>query len=123
MHRKLKSGPCLGIFEPGDKVYVRNLSPRDGSGKLRSFWEQEIAEVIQRHENYLTYTIKTISEPEKVWTLHRNMLMLVNHTLQTVHDTPNICLMKVKSQKKVKSPMRKEAIKKDQRDLSNPSDA
>ena len=66
MQRKLKSGPCLDILEAGDKVLVRNLSPIGGPGKLRSFGEQEVAEVIQRHENDLTYTIKTISQPEKV---------------------------------------------------------
>ena len=65
----------------------------------------------------MTYTIKTISQPEKVWTLHRNMLMPVNHKLQTVDDAPNLCLMKVKPQKKIKSAMRKEAIEQDQRDL------
>ena len=123
VQRKLKSRLCLGILEPGDKVLVRNLSPRWGPGKLRSFWEHEVVEVIQRHENDVTYTITTISRPEKVWRLHRNMLMPVNHILQTVGDAPNIYFMKVKPQKKVKSAMRKEAIEKDQRDLSNPSDA
>ena len=123
VQRKLKSRLCLGILEPGDKVLVRNLSPRWGPGKLWSFWEHEVVEVIQRHENDVTYTITTISRPEKVWTLHRNMLMPVNHILQTVGDAPNIYFMKVKPQKKVKSAMRKEAIEKDQRDLSNPSDA
>ena len=71
----------------------------------------------------MTYTIKTISQSEKVRTLHRNMLMPVNHILQTVDDAQNICLMKAKRQKKVKSAMRKEAMKQDQRDLSSPSDA
>ena len=96
MQRKFKSGSCLGILEPGDKVLLRNLSPSGGSGKLRSFWEQEVAEVIQRYENGVIYTIKTISQPEKVWTLHRNMLMLVNHIIQTVDDAPNIFSVKIK---------------------------
>ena len=49
--------------------------------------------------------------------------MSVNHILQTVDDAPNIFVMKVKPQKKVKSANRKEAIEQERRDLSNPSDA
>ena len=41
------------------------------------------------------------------------MLTPVKHILQTVDDAPNICLMKVKSQKKAMSAMRKEAIEQD----------
>ena len=55
VQRKLKSG--LGILEPGSKVLIRNMSLSEGPGKLRSFWEQDVAEV--------TYTIKAISKPEK----------------------------------------------------------
>ena len=55
VQRKLKSG--LGILEPGNKVLIRNMSLSEGPGKLRTFWEQDVAEV--------TYTIKVISKPEK----------------------------------------------------------
>ena len=92
----------IKTIEPGDKVLVRNLSPRGGPGKrkLRSFWEQEVAEVIQVHENDVTYTIKIISQRENVRTLNRNMLMPVNHISQTVDNAPNLCLMKIKPPKK-----------------------
>ena len=51
------------------------------------------------------------------------MLIPVSHILQTVDEASNICPMKKKPQKKVKSAMRKKAIEQDQRDLSEPSDA
>ena len=123
VQRKLKSGPCLGTTEPGDKMLVRNLSPGRGPGKSRWFWEKEVAEVLQRHENDVIYPIKTISQAEKVWTLHRNLLMSVNHIFQTVDGAPNIGPIKIKLPKIVKSVMRKEAMKRNQRGLSNLSDA
>ena len=89
VQRKLKSGPCLGILEPGDSVgqkFVIKRGSREtevvlGTGGCR----------IQRHENDLTYTIKTISQPEKVRTLQRNMLMrvktLLTHSQSTMQAT------------------------------------
>ena len=49
------------------------LSLSEGPGKQRSFWEHDVAEEIQRHGNDMTYTIKTISQPEKVRTLHKHV--------------------------------------------------
>ena len=104
---------------------ARNLSPGGGPVKLKLFSEQEVAEVIQRHENYVTYTIKTISQPKKNRTLLRNIFIFARfvHILLTLDGALNICSMKIKPPEKVKSVMRKEAMKADLRDLSNQSDA
>ena len=38
---------------------VSNLTPRVDPEKLRSHWKQEKAEVVSRHENYLSFLKRT----------------------------------------------------------------
>ena len=51
----------LQSLEVGNRVLVRNWTPRDGRGELKSFWEQKvyIAEVyIVLDSDGLVYTVK-----------------------------------------------------------------
>ena len=52
--RKLQTGQCLDKLDQGDKTLVRNLTPRVGPGKLRRYWEQEIAVVFSQYKKDVT---------------------------------------------------------------------
>ena len=96
--RKFQAGQCFDKLEQEDKVLVRNLAPRGGPGKLRPYWEPEIAEVVSRYKNDVTYGIKSKSYPNKTRVLHHNMLMPVTHLLDTIATVPTISPMKNKDQ-------------------------
>ena len=49
--RKLRAGKCLDKLEQGDKVLIKNLTPRGGTGKFKSYSKLEIAEVVARYKN------------------------------------------------------------------------
>ena len=87
--RKLETEPCLGFLEPRDKVLIKNLTPRGGPGKLRSFLGQSITKIFRRQDNDVTYS-------GKIRTLHRNMLMVINYVTDTADQRPQILPMKRK---------------------------
>ena len=72
-------GACLDV---GDRVLVRNVSERGGTGKMRSYWEDDIYVVTEKKNPGIpVYTV----EPEprrvkkKVRVLHRNLLLPCDH--------------------------------------------
>ena len=116
--RKLQSKQCLDKLEQRDKALVRNVTPRSGPGKTRSYWEPEIAEVVSQYKNNVVYEIKSKSYLNKTKFFHRNMLMLVNHLLDTTDTVPTISPMKNKISPEMKnkiSPKRKTELHKSRR--------
>ena len=61
-------------LDVGDKVLVRNLSERGGTGKLRSYWEKQIYDVKRKKDDLPIYEVIS-PETGKSRILHRNMLM------------------------------------------------
>ena len=63
-------------LKQGDRVLVKNLLEKGGPGKLRSFWENTIYEVVDRKDpNNAVYTVKPLDKPGRQRVLHRNLLL------------------------------------------------
>ena len=108
--RKLQARQCRDKLEQGDKVLVRNLTPRGGFVELRPYWEPGMAEVVSRYKNDVTYEIKSNLYPNKTRVLHHNMLMPVNHLLDTTDSVPTIFPMKNKISPERKIKLHKQGL-------------
>ena len=79
----------LGVLYLKDKVLIRNVRETGGPGKLRSHWEREIYEVIERKggDSGVVYCVRKLGKPDaEIRTVHRNMLLLCNE-LPIENDT------------------------------------
>lgn len=66
-------------IEVGDKVLLRNLSERGGTGKLRSHWEDTVYIVTKKAENIPVFDIKPVDgSNSKSKRVHRNIIMPCN---------------------------------------------
>ena len=75
--------PRSSVLFPGDRVLVRNMSERGGTGKLRSFWEEKVHTVLESFgEKPVLYKVQAENDSNgRTRNLHRNMLMLCDDLL------------------------------------------
>ena len=81
--RRNAKRPCLTTLEPGDRVLIRNLSERGRTGKMRSYWEEQIYIIVCSIGNDpAVYKIRPEHDPKgKIRIAHRNMLMHCDNLL------------------------------------------
>ncbi|KAK7888892.1 hypothetical protein WMY93_024452 [Mugilogobius chulae] len=69
------------VLEEGDRVLVRNMTPRGGTGKLRNHWEDSIYKVVRQvNKDLPIYEVvpeQGKNRDSKI--LHRNLLLPCNH--------------------------------------------
>ena len=70
-------------LEVGDRVLVRNLTPRQAPHKLRSYWEDKVHVVVSRKEDGPVYVVKPEIGTGRERTLHRNLLLPCNMLVDT----------------------------------------
>ncbi|XP_068115048.1 uncharacterized protein [Hyperolius riggenbachi] len=79
------------VLCPGDRVLVKNLTPRGGTGKLRSHWEENIHVVIRQVGKDLpVYEIKPEQGRGRSRIMHRNLLLPCDYLPLEVQPKPPV---------------------------------
>ena len=63
---------------PGERILLKKLSERGGTGKLKGYWKSDVYEVVSCHPKLHIYQIKPGNGGNKIRTVHRNLLMKCN---------------------------------------------
>ena len=76
---------------------MRNYREKGGTGKLKSFWEEAIFEVLEKKEDLPVYKVQNLQKPSDVRVVHRNKIMKCDELpLDTFEDPKQVPVPKKK---------------------------
>lgn len=79
------------VLYPGDRVLIRNMTPRGGTGKLRNHWEDTIHTVVRQVGGDVPiYELRPEQGKGKTRILHRNLLLPCDHLPLEVEAHPPV---------------------------------
>ncbi|KAJ7998297.1 hypothetical protein DPEC_G00221230 [Dallia pectoralis] len=105
------------VLYPGDRVLVRNLTPRGGTGKLRNHWEENIHVVIRQvGKDIPVYEVKSEQGGGRSRTLHRNLLLPCDHL--PLENQPTIVRKQTGRREKAAEPEPEDQEEEDDEDVS-----
>ena len=70
----------------GDRVLMKNVRERGGTGKLKSFWEETLFTVVEKRENVPVYRIQSLKDGRDTRLIHRNLLLKCNELPDDVFE-------------------------------------
>ncbi|XP_077575338.1 uncharacterized protein LOC144198286 [Stigmatopora nigra] len=89
--------------KPGERVLIKNLTPRGGPGKLRDFWEDTVHTVVkQMGSGLLIYEVRPGRGKDRSRILYRNLLMSCEYL--PVEITPEEGKIGTRTPRKKKQP-------------------
>ncbi|KAL3969298.1 transcription factor SOX7/8/10/18 (SOX group E/F) [Sarotherodon galilaeus] len=101
-------------LQPGDRVLLRNLTPRGGPAKIQSFWENQVYKVRERKaDDSPVYVISPENGQGRDKVVHRNLLLpcdflpLEKPSTQTVRpqkDSPTVTRKKFRPPRRQQQP-------------------
>ena len=74
-NRNFYNKVCGVDIEMGDRVLLKNLSERGGTGNTRLYWEDRVYVVVEKNSEITVYTITPETGKGKMKRVHRNNIM------------------------------------------------